>query len=147
MNKGRSNLVGRKGIVAKGNIYFSIQEAARCLNYGENRNAVKTAIRKGKYLLATPEQVQQELERRQAGGEAIVVVRARRQVTGLAEGVFINVPEKGVENAYFVSMSDAAKALNISVQAVSKNIQKGKPGYYLAKNAPNGQQNSFNTKS
>lgn len=136
MNTGRANLIGRKAIVAEGNIYFSVIEAARCLGYGENRSPVKNAIRNGKYLLATPEQAQQELERRQAGGEPVVIVRNRRQVTGLAEGVFINVPERGIENAYFASMSDAAKALRISVQAVSKNIKNGKPGYYLAQNAP-----------
>jgi hypothetical protein len=39
-------------------------------------------------------------------------------------------------------MSAAARALQISVAAVSKNIKNGKPGYYLAKNAPSGQDNT-----
>lgn len=153
VNTGRPNLSGRLAIVAEGNVYLSIEEATRCLGcclgcclgYGENRSPVKNAIKNRKYSRATPEEVQQELTRRQAGEGPIFVARQRRQVTGLAEGVFINVPKRGIVNTYFESMSDAAKALEISVAAVSKNIKNGTPGYYLAKNAPSGQENSFNT--
>jgi len=53
----------------------------------------------------------------------------KRNVTGQALSVTINLPEKGIFNQTFPSISAAAKAIGISVQAVSKNIKNGKPGY------------------
>lgn len=72
-----------------------------------------------------------ETLRREKGNGPIIVPRARAKQSGLGRPVLVNRPEKGIYNQRFESFSEAAKALGISVQAVSKAINKGSPGYTL----------------
>lgn len=126
---GRPNLEGRKAVVIDGNVYLSVSEAAEALNYGQNRNPIKKAIQNGKYPLATAEQIAAEEKRRATGEGPIQILRKRRTTTGHREKILINLPEKNINNVVYDSLSDAAAALQISVQAVSKAVKTERPGY------------------
>lgn len=129
LNKDKPNLEGRKAIVANGNVYLHINEAAECLGYGKNRNPVKNALKNGKFRLATEQELEAECLRRAKGHEPIVVPRTRGKQTGTAKRVLVNYPEKGINNQVFASFNEASKALGISVQAVTQAVKRGSPKF------------------
>jgi group I intron endonuclease len=128
-NKDRENLEARKGIVCKENVYLSVAEAADALGYKKNRNPIKNGLKSGKYRLATEQEIADEMKRRENGEGPVRVERKPRTVTGFSEAILVNRPDKNIHNQIFNSYSDAAKALGVSVQAVSKAVQAGRPGF------------------
>lgn len=116
LNTGRPS-TQRQAIVANNNVYLSVVEAAECLGYGDNRNPVKQRIKKGVFRVATPEEISAEKARRENGGEPVSVVRQKRAGVGKPTSCTF-------KGKTYSSMSDAARALKVSVQYISKTLIK-----------------------
>lgn len=124
LNTGREN-ENRLAVVAEGHTYLSYAEAEQCL--GITRRSIRQRVLTGLYSLATEEQINVEKERRTRVGNSPIhatlqVVRAR---SGKGKVVIVN----GVR---YSSISEAARAYNISTQAMLKRINNNRPGHFYA---------------
>nr|ALO63247.1 putative GIY-YIG homing endonuclease [Chlamydomonas applanata]ALO63253.1 putative GIY-YIG homing endonuclease [Chlamydomonas applanata] len=114
LNKGRANM-NRSGVVAEGNTYLSISEAAE--SFQVTRLVIRRKIVTGQYSVATKEQITFETERRARENTGAVSNPTVRLHSGKSRPVMIN-------GQRYESISVAAAALGISVQAVSKSLKK-----------------------
>lgn len=110
----------RKPIQAEGNIYFSIQEASECL--GITRSSIRRQLGSN-FKLATYEEIVAEKERRNVQQTGPVKKERHKKRPGLSQKIY-------AKGGTYNSMSEAARALGVSVAAVSKSIQIGREGYY-----------------
>jgi uncharacterized protein (DUF885 family) len=122
LNKGRVN-VNRKAIVAEGNVYLSILEAATCFNV--QTLVIRRKINSGMYREATPLEIQNEVARRASSlpseGQP-VVVNYKKRSTGCAKPVRI-------KEITYNSVTEAAENLSVTPAAISKAIKAGRSGY------------------
>lgn len=125
LNTGRPNL-NRTSLVADGLVFLSIAEAANY--YKVSRRVIREKLKsKGSnYCQATPEQVNQEIQRRQQLGivklEPPEDFSFKKRTSGFFKRVQIN-------GQVYESLSAAARALNVSPQAISMSIKRGRAGY------------------
>lgn len=125
LNTGRPN-PNRTAVVADGKTFLSITEAADY--YKVSRRVIREKLKNSSsgYVKATPEQVKYEEERREQEGitqlEPPVQPSYSKKSSGLPKRIQIN-------GQIYDSISAAARALNVSVQSISKSLQKGRSGY------------------
>ena len=113
----------RKPVVAEGNVYFSVAEAAEFLNV--TRRVIRSKLATGAYSLANSDQVESEKTRREnseTGASGIRVDKPKR-----TSGFPVKVEIDGV---VYDSESEAARAKSVSPQAISRSLRKGRKGYY-----------------
>ena len=126
-NTGRVNK-NRKSVVAYGNTYLSISEAEKCL---KSHNIVPR-VNKGEFAWATFAQIQEEELRRANGGQAIFLQKVVKQTGKETPNTY--------DHKWYKSVSATARALGISVQAVSqnlkRNIKNNVPGYSYGPDKP-----------
>jgi group I intron endonuclease len=125
LNTGRVN-ANRIAVFAEGNVYLSYQEAAKCLS--TTPRSIKTRVAKGKYLVATEQQVINEQERRtrESSGPVVLTESVSKRTSGKGSPVIVN----GIT---YPSISAAAKAANISASAMKKRIKNQTPGHFMQK--------------
>lgn len=115
------NMSNRICLVAKGNTYLSVAEAAECL--GVNQNVVKSDLDTGKYRKATREEVTSELVRRNWSNRKDLAVPNLPE-TKTTKGIPVPVRVNGV---IYPTMAAAAKANGISPKAMRKRVDKNSP--------------------
>lgn len=120
LNRGRISLY-RKPVIAENHIYLSVDEASRCLN--QTRHNIRKKIKTGVYSFASSEQAKMEEERRKDNSSSAIIKETKKRSSGFSQKVLM-------EGNVYNSLSDAAKARNVSVTAISNSIKKGRKGYY-----------------
>jgi hypothetical protein len=89
---------------------------------GTSRRSIKLAIEKGTYSFATEDQVLNEKNRRYLLQSGPILGVTRKYRSGVKQAVIIN-------GIVYDSVSCAAEALGVSVQAISASIKKNRKGY------------------
>jgi len=79
-------------------------------------------IKSGLYSLASPEQVKQEEERRKDNASSAIIKQTKKRSSGFSQKVWI-------EGKIYNSLSEAARAKNVSISAISKSLKKNRKGY------------------
>lgn len=120
INRGRISLY-RKPVIAEGNTYLTIDEAA--LSLSQTRNNIRQKIKTGVYSLASAEQVKLEEERRKYNSSSAIIKQTKKRSSGFSQKVWI-------EGTIYNSISDAARTKNVSVTAISNSLKKGRKGYF-----------------
>jgi len=120
MNRGRISLY-RKPVIAEGNTYLTIDEAAHSLS--QTRRNIRQKIKTGVYSLASAEQVKLEEERRKDNSSCAILNQTKKRSSGLPQKVC-------VEGTIYNSISDAARTKKVSITAISNSIKKGRKGYF-----------------
>ena len=124
LNRNRENQ-NKTAIFAEGHTYLSYSEAEECL--GISRRTIRVRVQANKYYFATEEQIKVEKERRSRECTGPVRQKVVSTRTGLPKEVTI-------DGVTYPSYSEAAKAYNISPQAMSKRIKKDQKGDLFANN-------------
>jgi len=108
-------MANRTTLVAEGNTYLSVAEAATCL--GVNQNVIQDRLRYNTYAPATREQVLAELVRRGWSTDKEQAIRnfpTTRTTRGIPRPIIAN-------GKYFPTIADAARDEGITPQALKKN--------------------------
>jgi predicted GIY-YIG superfamily endonuclease len=130
LNKGRTNVTGRKPIVADGNVYLSITEAKESYELGKTET-IRLRIEKGMFRYATKEEIQMEELRRANGGEPIKVPNLTVKRTGKAKAVILSLPNRNIKEQYYESVSAAASEIGVSAAYISKLVKNGTYGCHF----------------
>lgn len=126
INAGRGN-PKLKPVVVDGKVFFSISEAARFYKVNRKVIRVKITSKNPNHHLASPDELNKEIDRRRENLILPVPPSRKKQTTGYE----ISVTIKG---QYYPSLSAAAIALDCSVANISQSIKRGRAGYSLAIN-------------
>jgi len=126
-----------KAIIANGNTYLSITEAAR--NLCIHRTAVVYKLRSGTYREATLEEIQLEKARRLSptlneNPNPYCNIPVYNPVKKRSPGTPMRV---SIEGTVYESIADAARSRNVSSTAIRRSIQRGRPNYYLVDSEKN----------
>nr|AOY36012.1 putative GIY-YIG endonuclease [Hariotina sp. MMOGRB0030F] len=125
LNTGRPN-ANRIAVVINNQVFLSISEAAAYLNISTKTIRLRIQSNVENFSYASPEQVNEEILARERAGivklEPPQNFSVQKRTSGLSKKVKIH-------GKVYESISEAAKALNLSPQAISKSLKKGRPGY------------------
>lgn len=129
LNTGRANL-NRKGIWIDGQVFLSYLEAEENQQQKGSKAVTRKTLRayvedplNSSFREATLEEITQEQERREAGGVIPTWVISSKKRSGLAKKVW-------VKGTVYDSVSAAARAEQISAQAMDKRLKLLTPGHY-----------------
>ena len=128
-NKGRANS-NRQAIWINGDVFLSYTEAEQ---NSHSKKITRATIRKhvndpknSSYRKATSEEIMQEEKRRTSGPSGAsppTLFFEPKKRSGVSQKIWVN-------GTTYNSMSDAAKAEQISPQAISGKLKRGTSGYY-----------------
>ena len=124
LNTGIPNL-NRKGVVCENDTYLSVVEAAGAYTCTPRVIRQKVNGSNPNFRWATEEEIRIETERRE--DENIVKPLAKQTPAKRSSGQSKRVQIDGVK---YESVSKAAAARGVSMQAISKSLQKKRDGYY-----------------
>lgn len=116
------NLGANTPIIAEGNTYLSIAEAANC--FSQDFNSVSLKLKSGTYRYANETEIKTELLRRgwSTNSELAIRVKLQRRSPGVGIPVEIN-------GVIYPSANEAARRLNLSGSYVNRAIREGVKGY------------------
>lgn len=118
LGKKAITLMNQKSLFANGNVYLSINEAATAFDV--NWNVIKTRLEKKEYRLATQEEIQNELERRNWSTDSNLAVDARLPANEkITKGV---IQYFKINNQVFKGFSEIKNAGFGSCKAVIKKL-------------------------